>query len=375
MNILVIAHYQDDGSPYVSFVHSQTVEFVKQGHNVIVFSPTVLGKRYKYLSNKRYQVIDGVHVYYVDYISFSNYGKYCLNNICGYIAVDLLMEKLLKRYPIDIIHAHTIGFDGCIAVKLKEKYDIPVVITTHGSDTLVEINNNKGDYIKKICKKADWVVAVSSKLKRSLFQISPSLKVSVISNGYHQLPFSAIEKKPYSILQVGSLIPQKKVNVTISAFAQVLKKYPQAQLEIIGEGEEEKKLKHFCEELRIENSVRFYGFMKNDEVLKHMAQSQIFVMPSINEGFGIVYIEAMSQKCVVVGTKGEGIEDAIIDGENGFLVKSDDVTHLQNIILKCFSSLEYSNRIANSGFGVSKLLTWENNAKKYIQLFYKVLMV
>ena len=53
MNILVIAHYQDDGSPYVSFVHNQVKEFVKQGHQVTVIVPIVFGKKYKYLNRQK----------------------------------------------------------------------------------------------------------------------------------------------------------------------------------------------------------------------------------------------------------------------------------------------------------------------------------
>ena len=69
MNILVIAHYQDDGSPYVSFVHDQVVEFVKQGHQVIVLVPTVFGKKYKYLHSKKSIELGGAQIYYLDCLS------------------------------------------------------------------------------------------------------------------------------------------------------------------------------------------------------------------------------------------------------------------------------------------------------------------
>ncbi len=178
MNILVIAHYQDDGSPYVSFVHSQTVEYVRQGHRVIVIVPTVVGKRYRHLQKRKHIVCDGVSIYYIHSLSFSNYGKYNLNNLCCFAVVDSFIKKILSKHPIDVIHAHTLVFDGYIAVKLKEKYHIPVVITSHGS----EIESGREDYFKYIFEKADCIVAVSTKLKKMILKICPSLTIPVISN-------------------------------------------------------------------------------------------------------------------------------------------------------------------------------------------------
>ena len=57
MNILILAHYQDDGSPYVSFVHNQAIEFVRQGHKVTVIAPTVLGKKYKFLEKRKHHIL------------------------------------------------------------------------------------------------------------------------------------------------------------------------------------------------------------------------------------------------------------------------------------------------------------------------------
>lgn len=372
MNILVIAHYQDDGSPYVSFVHSQVVEFVKQGHNVNVVVPTVFGKRYRYLKNRSHTVIDDIPIWYVDCLSFSNYGKYSINNLLGYRTVASAVKKILKEYSIDIIHAHTIGFDGHLAVKLKEKYHIPVVITTHGSDTIAEINLGKGEYLAKICKNADYIVAVSSKLKNLLLEVCPSLKISVIMNGFHMLPSLSVAKEPYTLLQVGSLIKRKNTDLTIAAFEKILKKYPQARLEIIGRGDEEAKLKQLCKDLQIDKFVTFYEYLANEEVLEHMARSQVFIMPSINEGFGIVYIEALSQKCVVIGTRGEGIEDIIKNEENGFLINPGKSEDIADIVIKCLTYSDYCREIANKGFETSKELTWENNAKSYLKLFDKI---
>ncbi len=375
MNILVLAHNQDDGSPYVSFVHSQVRAYIKLGHSVTVISPVTVGKKYSNWTGKKHVVVDGVSIYYIPCISFSNYGKYFLNNYFGYFSIRRVVKKLLKIQKYDIIHAHTIGYDGNIAVMLKKKFSIPVVITTHGSDIFVEKRAGKEDYISEICKKANGIVGVSTKLKDALLEISPELesKLNVVMNGFEHLVFSDLKKK-YTILQVGSLIPRKKVDITIKAFKKIVSLFPEATLTIIGEGGELERLKKLCQILNLEQKVTFIGQIKNNEVLSWMGKSEIFIMPSVNEGMGIVYLEAMNSGCITIGTFGEGITDIIENGVNGFLANPDDVEEISDLFKICFSMSEEEKRnMAKKAKKTVNSLTWENNAKRYIKIFENIL--
>ena len=90
-------------------------------------------------------------------------------------------------------------------------------------------------------------------------------------------------------------------------------------LTIVGQGPVRQMLEEICGKLGISDAVEFTGQMPNDQVLARLRESEIFVMASKPEGFGIVYLEAMSSGCVTIGTEGEGISDLIVHGENGFL--------------------------------------------------------
>lgn len=92
-------------------------------------------------------------------------------------------------------------------------------------------------------------------------------------------------------------------------------------------------------------------------------------MPSYPEGFGIVYLEAMASGCVTIGTKGEGIDGFIRDGENGFLVPPDDVDAIVQTIDRCFQSPALEESISAAGRRDAKRQTWAHNAEQYIQLF------
>lgn len=94
---------------------------------------------------------------------------------------------------------------------------------------------------------------------------------------------------------------------TLEAFARLADKYEDATLTIVGIGEMEAQLKARIAELRLQESVTLTGGLPHEEVLRRMAQSDLFVLPSWGEGYGIVYIEAMAAGCIAVGAENEGI--------------------------------------------------------------------
>lgn len=130
---------------------------------------------------------------------------------------------------------------------------------------------------------------------------------------------------------------------------------------------------NLCYQLDINDSVTFTGQISNKEVLKRMAETEVFVMPSIREGLGIVYLEAMASGCVTIGTKGEGIEDIIYNEKNGFLVESDHPEMISNYVKLCFSNNRYMKEISCKGKESVRDMTWETNAEKYKALFEQII--
>ena len=278
MHILIISHYQDDGSISASFVEDQAMAYLDLGHDVTMISPVVIGKHYRNKPPQK-KIYKGLTVYYPRYFSASKYGEYNINVFFGYSSVGRLFRKLAREKYFDIIHAHTIGFDGAVAVKLKKKYGIPAIITTHGTDTIGEIKKGNGEKLIPICNEADAVIAVSTKLKRLLLALEPSLNVSVIPNGYLAIDTEdkKINKKPYTLLQVSGLIPQKNVDITIKAFSNIIKKIPNAELVIIGSGPLRDELESLCAKLDVDSHVTFMGQVSNEEVLHVMAKSLVWM--------------------------------------------------------------------------------------------------
>lgn len=375
MNILVVAHYQNDGSPSAIFVHDQVKAYVAAGHSVRVIVPLPIGKRAPGTKRLGFGIckreIDGAVHCFLRYVSLSNFGNAHFNTASAVTALWSVLPRVLKGFRPDVIHAHTLGFDSEIGAWLKKKLGCPLVVTTHGSDTSIPVKQGNATALKPWCNHADRVVAVSSALADKLRTCGTNTPISVILNGFSVNALSAASpnRQSCSVIQVGSLITQKHFDVTIRAVAQLRKKYLEAALTIIGQGPEQEKLKALCRELGISDSVRFTGQLPNEEVLAEMAKAQFFCMPSVREGFGIVYLEAMASGCVTIGTEGEGIADVIHSGENGFLVSPNDPDAIIRVVESCLQTPENTAAIAERGRHDALALTWDANVRQYLDLF------
>ena len=166
---------------------------------------------------------------------------------------------------------------------------------------------------------------------------------------------------------------QKKFDVTLRAFALLKHRYPAINMAVVGSGPELENLKKLCCELNIERDVEFTGKLPNNEVLRRMAAAQFFCMPSVREGFGIVYLEAMASGCITIGTKGEGIDGFIKSGENGFLVSPDSPGEIAEIINTCLCDSALAGRIVENGKSCALKMTWEHNVDQYIKLFRELI--
>lgn len=378
MNILVVAHYQGDGSPSASFIHDQIRAYLALGHQVRVLTPIAVGKTgwdgKRWGKLLRWEDVDGATYCFLRHVSLSRYGNGWFNLASASFALERCISQLLRDFQPDIIHAHTLGFDSELGVLLKEHLHVPLVVTTHGSDTSIPYEKGQIMWLKPFCDRVDRIVAVSQALARKVEASGTSTPVSSILNGFclsNVVPHD--HSTPHSIIQVGHLLKQKRVHQTITAFVQIKARYPEATLTIVGEGPERNSLEEQCRRLGVAESVHFLGQLSNRAVLEEMARHTVFVMPSVREGFGIVYLEAMASGCVTIGTQGEGIADFIRDGENGFLIPPESSGTIEEKIRWCFDHPEEAERIAQQGRQDALAQTWEKNALEYQGLFTNLL--
>lgn len=164
---------------------------------------------------------------------------------------------------------------------------------------------------------------------------------------------------------VGSFIKRKHLDATIISF--INSKNVGDTLKIIGGGPEEERIKKLVTKLCKDNSIIFMGRISRTEVLDQMKEAQVFTLISDGETFGMVYIEAMLQGCLVIASKGGGFDGIIIDGINGFLCNPGDSEMLENIYRRIQGMSEIQrNRIGQNAIDTAIHYSEREVAEKYL---------
>jgi len=260
--------------------------------------------------------------------------------------------KALKKKSIeyDLIHAHRldIGFTGAVLKNLSDK---PLIITCHGSD--VYDFPFKDDFRYAIAKytinRVDHIIAVcSSDAEKLLFLGLPSSKLSIIPNGFDDDLFKPIPQRlaraelglPYDkkiLLSVGTLHEVKGYDYLIDAIYVISKVRDDIVTVIVGSGPLELKLRKKIEKLGLTQRVLLVGWVSHNKIPLWMNASDLFVLPSLDEGFPTVIPEAMACGKPVIGTRVGGIPDAISDNVVGIIINSRDREALAQGILEALN--------------------------------------
>ena len=152
-----------------------------------------------------------------------------------------------------------------------------------------------------------------------------------------------------TILCVARHYPRKHVNDLLRAFALIRRYAPDAQLRIVGDGPEHQNLIALAHELEIADAVTLLGAIPDAEVKAEYAHADIFCLPSVQEGFGIVFLEAMAAGLPVVSTTAAGIPEVVAHGKTGILVPPGDVTSIAGALLVLLSDPELREQYGQAG--------------------------
>lgn len=235
---------------------------------------------------------------------------------------EYLFNQYVAKYGMpDIIHAHSIFKAGFLAEFLSEKYKLPFVLTEHSSAFARNLITSKQiQRSKTIINSAKAIIAVSGEFKTLLDSIYFTNKWEYIPNIVNEEFFNKAEKNinyhhndKTTFLTVCALLDKKKVDILIRAFFELQKKCSDVQLKIGGDGPEMSNLCALVKELKLQHLVTFLGKLSREQVKDEMLRSDIFVLPSEYETFGVVVIEALASGKPVVATKCGGPESIISD--------------------------------------------------------------
>lgn len=386
LRILMMIHRQADNSPYCFYVHEQAKALMARGHEVVVISAVGVAPMMKRLRPGQAEVaartpeeavIDGVRVIYPRYLTLGNAGERLLGGHLLAGSALPVARRLHREKPFDLVHAHMLPRDGHAGLLVARALGIPFALTVHGTDIFHYFIPGRRPWARnvRIAREAGALMAVSSLLMSRVAPYRGEGRLSrVVPNGVDlSLVPERTENVPRAVISVGTLKARKCMDRTLTAFARLADDYPDATLTIVGIGEMEAQLRARIAEMGLERRVTLTGGLPHAQVLARMAESDLFVLPSWGEGYGIVYIEAMAAGCIAVGAKGEGIEDTITDGVNGFLVPAGDEKATERVMRTVFEDRGAYAALRERGRQDARALTWARNAQTVEDIYFELL--
>ncbi|GAA4270385.1 N-acetyl-alpha-D-glucosaminyl L-malate synthase BshA [Hyunsoonleella aestuarii] len=255
------------------------------------------------------------------------------------LALSSKLVDMVKLHKIEILHVHYAiphAYAAYMAKKMlqEEGIYVPIVTTLHGTDiTLVGSHPFYKPAVTFSINKSDAVTAVSKSLK------DDTLRLFDIKNDIHVVPnFIDLDKYNHSftdcqrgmmandnekiITHISNLRPVKRVQDVISVFHNIQKEIP-AKLMFIGEGPEKENIELQCQKLGILDKVIFFG--RSNEIDKILCFSDLFLLPSQTESFGLAALEAMASGVPVISSNTGGIPEVNKQGVSGYLSNVGDI--------------------------------------------------
>ncbi|SFH87309.1 glycosyltransferase [Pisciglobus halotolerans] len=379
------------------FLHQYTRNWQKEGNKVLVIhTMPVYPKVFQNVVNlKKNKIINKLNLYQNDSFFYKE-SKYNYESVeifrlpikkyiphgaffnkdikdCFYKVNNYLKEKDFKY---DIILTDFLNPSLIIGKKLYKETNNNVKLYSilHATD-FSYLNNNflRGYFIRNL--KAIDGIGFRSEQQYKIFSnkyFTPATNFLITSG----LPKKYLEeninprKKIKKIITVSRLIKRKNIDTIIQALYHLNKNGENIFLEIIGEGPEENNLKSLITKLDLWEYCAFINKLPRDKIIEKMNKSDCFILVSDRETFGMTYVEAMSQGCITIGSKGEGIDSVLIDGFNGFLSTTKDskelaskITTINNMNKKEILSISYN------AHETAKKMTDEKLASNLIEVF------
>ena len=303
------------------------------------------------------------------------------------LALSTKLVDVVKNNSIDVLHVHYAiphAYAAYMAKKMlkEQSINIPIVTTLHGTDiTLVGNHPSYKTAVTFSINKSDVVTCVSKSLKEdTLNQFDIKKNIEVIPNFIdinkyiiqqdlclHENP---IQSKEFIISHVSNFRTVKNIANVIKVFYNIQKQF-KAKLLMIGEGPDKTLAENLCNELGISHLVDFLG--NTNQVEKNLCHSDLFLLPSSAESFGLAALEAMASKVAVITSNAGGLPEININGETGYVENYNDVDQMSKKAISILSNRKNLEKFKNNAFLKAKEYDINNIVPLYEKTYQKAL--
>ena len=338
----------------------------KKHGNSIIITPKIKGSKSK-------EIVDGIKVYRFPYVRFP-----LLNALSAQFVLFFWLPKILRKERIDLLHMYHVYMLGGVAVLASRKNKIPLISHPIGWDTYDPIRSVPKifwPYMAWVMNSSTKVLTSCQSMKKHAQKQGCRQNIEIIPHGSNMNSRKASKldiRKKYKIPKSNKIIfslqrlaPRKGLHYLIKAGALVTKKRKNVTFIIGGKGPEKEKLQALAKKLKLD--VIFAGFIPDEDLKNYYQQADLFALPSLYEGFGIVYVDALLNGLPIVATACGGPED-IVTHDNGLLVPTRNSQALADALTTALQKKWNRKKIKTD----AKKYDWENVYKLYRKIYEEI---
>ena len=304
------------------------------------------------------------------------------------LALSSKLVDMVKLYKIELLHVHYAiphAYAGYMAKQMlkDEGIVIPMVTTLHGTDiTLVGNHPVYKPAVTFSINKSDIVTSVSQSLKdetNKLFNIKKEIHVipnfieldKIRNESQISCHRSVMAKKEERIVtHISNFRKVKRIPDVVKIFYKIQQQIP-AKLMMVGDGPEKSRAEQLCKELGIEDKVIFFG--NSNEIDQILSYSDLFLLPSETESFGLAALEAMAWSVPVISSNSGGLPEVNFDGISGYLSNVGDVDSMAENALKILSSDKTLAEFREKALSVAQQFDIKNILPLYEALYHEAI--
>ena len=300
------------------------------------------------------------------------------------LALASTMVDVIINHDLDLLHVHyaiphaSAAYMAKQIVKQKNGRNVPVITTLHGTDiTLVGKDKTYEPVVTFSINESDAITAVSQNLREETYRFFDIRKeIEVI---YNFVDVKRFDKKPLDafrqviapdnekiLIHASNFRKVKRIDDVIKVFAKVQAIIP-SKLLMVGDGPERHAAEELCRQLGVDEQVRFLG--KQEQMEDILAVSDVFLLPSEYESFGLAALEAMAARVVVISSNAGGLAEINIPGETGFLADVGDTEAMSNYAIQLLSNPDYLASMKEKAFQQACTFDISNIIPQYEKLY------
>ncbi len=304
------------------------------------------------------------------------------------LALSSKVVDMVKLYKIELLHVHYAiphAYAGYMAKQMlkDEGINLPMITTLHGTDiTLVGNHPFYKTAVTFSINKSDFVTSVSQSLKEDtikLFNIKN--EIQVIPNFIEldkeiEEPVTSCRRSVMAneneriITHISNFRKVKRIPDVIKIFYKI-QQHISAKLMMVGDGPEKEKAEYLCQELGIQDKVIFFG--NSNEIDKILSYTDLFLLPSETESFGLAALEAMAWSVPVISSKSGGLPEVNFEGISGYLSEVGNTDEMAENALKILKDNATLNKFKENSLSVAKQFDIKNILPLYEELYHKAI--